>query len=162
MNRYFKNICTRMPLLVGAIAGFLLTAAMQVQASQTSNSETSTPTTAKDVKQEWAEALDAIKGYSVSQRDAALAKAESLLASMDSQIEALEAKAQNEWKDLGQEARAKRQAALKTLRRQRAELSEWYGGMKHSSSKAWDEVRSGFVDAYDTLGNSFTDAASQF
>ena len=70
--------------------------------------------------------------------------------------------AEDEWKDLGNEARKKRQAALKTLRQQRAELSEWYGGMKHSSGDAWDEVKAGFVDAYEALGKAFSDATKAF
>ncbi len=164
MNQYVKKSFTRPPLLVGTIifAALLITATTVVRANQTGGTDTSTQTTAKEVKKEWAEAVDAIKGYSLDQRDAALNKADALLISMDSQIEKLESQAQNEWKDLKGDAKANRQAALKSMRQQRAELSEWYGGMKHSSEEAWEEVRTGFVNAFSTLDKSFTDAVGEF
>ena len=164
MNNHSRNLLIRLPLFAGAVAlaGVLQTAATPVLADHHGKSSMSASTTAGDVKREWAEALGAIKGYSSTQRDEAVKKAGSLLDSMDSQIETLEARAENEWKDLGKDARAKRQAAMKTLRRQRAELSEWYGGMKHGSGEAWDEVKAGFIDAYDALGKSFSDAAKEF
>lgn len=124
--------------------------------------EKSMNTTADDVKREWAEAVDALKGYSASQRDKAMREAEELLSAMDSRIDKLESRAQDEWNDLSDEARKKRRAALRALRKNRAQVAEWYGGMKHSSGEAWSDVKNGFVSAYDALATSFTEAANEF
>ncbi len=148
-------------MLAGALAltGLLQTATAPAFADPQGKTST---TTASDVKKEWAEALGSIKGYSETQRDKALEEANSLIKAMDDRIEALETRAEDEWKDLGKDARSARQEAMKTLRQQRAELSEWYGGMKHSSTEAWEDVKSGFVDGYGELEQSFAEAAKEF
>tara|TARA_R110000787_G_scaffold44860_6_gene109729 strand:+ start:856 stop:1350 length:495 start_codon:yes stop_codon:yes gene_type:complete len=164
MSRNSRKIIIRLPMIAGAIAvaGLMQAATVPALAGHHAKSSMSESSTAADVKREWAEAIRAIKGYSAAQRDKAVEEADDLLEKMDSRIETLESRAEDEWKDLGNEARKKRQAALKTLRQQRAELSEWYGGMKHSSGDAWDEVKAGFVDAYEALGKAFSDATKAF
>jgi len=115
-----------------------------------------------DVQKEWSEAVGSIKDYSAAQRDAAVEKAGATLDSMDRSIEDLEQRTADEWEDMSEEAREARLETLRELAHQRNELAEWYGGMKHSSSQAWDEVKQGFVDAYDVLQEAWQDAVEEF
>ena len=51
---------------------------------------------------------------------------------------------------------------MKALRKKRNALSEWYGGLKHSSAKAWDQVKNGFLMGYESLTASFDKAQKEF
>jgi hypothetical protein len=120
------------------------------------------PAQLEDVQEEWSEAIDSIKGYSVNQREAAVEKAGIELEKLDERIDVLKQRTADEWDTLSAETRAARLAALQELTVQRNELAEWYGGMKHSSSQAWVEVREGFVDAYDILQDAWGAALEEF
>jgi hypothetical protein len=37
-----------------------------------------------------------------------------------------------------------------------------YGGMKHSSAKAWEQVKKGFLDSYESLSKAFDKAVKSF
>jgi hypothetical protein len=63
---------------------------------------------------------------------------------------------------MDQAARKKTRATLNALRRQRNEAAEWYGGLKHSSAEAWEQVKAGFVQSYEVLKESFTKAGKEF
>jgi len=106
--------------------------------------------------------VDALNGYSATQREAAVAKAKTTLQAIDARIEQLEAQANDQWDQLSQSAREKRQATLRALREQRNRVAEWYGGMKHSSASAWDDVKDGFIGAYGILNRSFGAALDAF
>ena len=112
-------------------------------------------TTAKDVSK-------AIKGYTVTQRDEAVKSAKAAMDELDASIRRLERKTASEWDKMDEAARRKARATLDTLHRQRNELSEWYGGLKHSSAEAWDEVKNGFSKSYDTLRGAFGKARKAF
>jgi hypothetical protein len=120
------------------------------------------PAQLENVQEEWSEAIDSIKGYSVNQREAAVEKAGIELEKLDERIDVLKQRTADEWDTLSAETRAARLAALQELTVQRNELAEWYGGMKHSSSQAWVEVREGFVDAYDILQDAWGAALEEF
>jgi hypothetical protein len=136
----------------------LLSAAATVQASDTPDQSTSLA----DVKQQSAEAIQALKSYSVDQREKALEKGREALEAIDTRINAIERRTRAQWGQLSESARAKRDSTLRALRNERNRLSEWYGAMQHSSSGAWNEVKDGFINAYHTLGDSFGKAASEF
>jgi len=51
---------------------------------------------------------------------------------------------------------------LKALRKQRTEIAEWYGGLKHSSIGAWDEIKKGFANSYTELEKSLEKAREKF
>jgi hypothetical protein len=120
------------------------------------------PAHLENLQEEWSEAIESIKGYSVSQREVAVKKAGIALEKLDEHIEVLGQRTADEWDTLSAEAREARLVALRKLSVQRNELAEWYGGMKHSSSQAWVEVREGFVDAYDILQSAWADALEEF
>jgi len=115
-----------------------------------------------EVKHEWAQTVEALKAYTAVQRDAAVARAKQTLDAMDTRLEQLESRTQQEWDSLSQSARETREATLRTIRMQRNEAAEWYGGMKHGSAEAWESVKQGFIASYGTLNDAFGTAWSEF
>lgn len=118
--------------------------------------------TLKHVKKEVADAARAIKAYSVDQRDEAVKKAKASLDDLDASIEQLQASIDKKWDQMNQASREKARATMEKLGRQRNQVAEWYGGLKHSSAGAWDNVKQGFSDAYGTLADSWEKAIAEF
>jgi len=118
--------------------------------------------TAKDVSEKAKDTGRAIKDYTVAQRDEAVKQAKASLDEADARIRSLERKLDSDWDKMDQAAREKARATLSRMRRERNELAEWFGGLKHSSSEAWEEVKSGFARSYDTLKKSFAKARKEF
>ena len=138
--------------------GALLTVWPLSFAADTSSSKT----TAKDVSRKVDETGQAIKNYTVAQRDEAIKKAKAALDDLDARIGRMERKLDNEWERMDQAARKKARATLNALRRQRNEAAEWYGGLKHSSAESWEQVKAGFVKSYEVLKASFAKARKEF
>jgi hypothetical protein len=145
--------------LVRALAlGALLTVSPLSFTAETSGNKT----TAKDVSRKVDDAGQAIKNYTVAQRDEAIKKAKIALDDLDVRIGRMERKLDNEWDRMDQAARKKARATLNALRKERNEAAEWYGGLKHSSAEAWEQVKAGFVKSYEVLKESFTKAGKEF
>ncbi len=119
-------------------------------------------TAAKEVSKKAGETGRALKDYTVAQRDEALKQAKAALDDADARIRRMERKLDNEWDKMDETARKKSRAALNALRRERGELAEWYGGLKHSSAESWEQVKAGFVKSYDVLRESFAKARKGF
>ncbi len=119
-------------------------------------------TTAKDVSKKVEDTGQAIKSYSLAQRDEALKKARAALDDLDARINRLERKLDNDWDKMDQDAGKKARATLKALRKERNEAGEWFGGLKHSSAEAWEQVKAGFVKSYEDLKKSFAKARKEF
>jgi len=113
---------------------------------------------AKDVVRKAGETGRSIKNYTVAQRDEAVTQAKAALDDVDSRIRRMERKLDNEWDKMDQAGRKKSRAALNALRRERGELAEWYGGLKHGSAESWEQVKAGFVKSYEALRESFAKA----
>jgi len=119
-------------------------------------------TTAKDVSLRAGETGRAIKDYTLAQRDDALKEAKAALDDVDARIRRMERKLDKEWDKMDQATRKRSRATLNALRRERGELAEWYGGLKHSSAESWEQVKAGFVKSYEVLRESFAKARKQF
>ena len=113
------------------------------------------------VKGEVKEAAAAIGEYSIEQKDAAVAKAKEMMKKIDGQIDSWEGRMHGNWAEMKQSSRDNYEKSLKNIRRQRNELSEWYGSMKQSSKEAWGDVKQGFANAYDSLANSYHDSEKE-
>ncbi|MGB3212502.1 MAG: hypothetical protein WBB19_17510 [Desulforhopalus sp.] len=111
----------------------------------------------ENTKEEIQEAAAAIGDYTVEQKDAAVAKAKELMEKLDTKITVWEGQLEENWSDLKQSSRENYQQSLRELRKQRNDLSEWYGSMKYSSKEAWNEVKQGFSNAYDSLADAYSD-----
>jgi hypothetical protein len=116
----------------------------------------------KEVGQEVKEAVEAIKRYSADQRDEALNKVRIAIDDLDARIDELETRLENKWDQMDKTARSQARETLRSLREKRNDLAEWYGGMRHSSAKAWDHVKKGFLDSYESLRQTYNKAVEEF
>lgn len=119
-------------------------------------------TTAKEVKQEAQDLLEALKGYTADQRDEAIQKTKIALDDLDNRIDALETRIDNNWDKMNKTAREKARADLKALRKQRTNAAEWYGSLKSSSAGAWEQMKKGFSDAYKDLADAWEKVEKEF
>jgi len=119
-------------------------------------------TTTQEVKEKVAAAAEAIKNYSVDQRAEALQKAKAVLDGLDARIARLQFQLNEKWDQMDKFARQEAMDALTTLRKQRNDAAEWYGGLKHSSSKAWEDVKKGFLKSYQVLRDTFDKVQREF
>lgn len=122
----------------------------------------SAPTQGEKAKKELDEAVDAIRDYSIDRRDEAVARARQSTEVLDQRIEALQSQMENGWARMSQATRTRSEQTMTDLRKRRNQLSEWYGGMRHSSVDAWGEVKSGFVTSYHDLADAMRNAREQF
>jgi hypothetical protein len=117
---------------------------------------------AKEVGRKIDETGTAIKNYTIQQRDDALKQAKIALDRADARINRIERQIDANWDKMDEAARKNARATLATLRKERNDLGEWYGGLKHSSAESWDQVKDGFAKSYDTLRDSFAKARKKF
>lgn len=118
--------------------------------------------TTQDLKEKVTDTVRTFKKYSIEQRKEAVKKAKDVLGDLDAQIERLESELNKKWDQMDQAARKKTMDALTAVRKQRNAVAEWYGALKHSSSKAWEEVKQGFVKSYQDLRDAFKKAQRGF
>ncbi len=145
----------KLNLLMSAIA--LLALASAAFAEPTANKPT-----AEEVKTKVAQAVDAIERYSLVQRDEAVKNAKTALDDLDARIARMESEAGAKWDQMDQTARRNMEASLTALRKQRNQVAEWYGGMQHSSDKAWEDVKKGFLNSYHELQRTFDQIQKKF
>lgn len=118
--------------------------------------------TIEDVQEQMAKMGKTIEKYSITQKNNALTETQKTLDTIDRGIDLLNDQLDENWDRMSQVARRKSRTALRALEKQRNELSEWYGGMRHSSENAWEEVKNGFVKSYEKMADSFEKAAKEF
>ncbi len=153
------RIMNRYSAILAILLGCLLFAA---SGSQADNAVQEDRASADEVKQELREAASAIQRYAADQRQEALKKAEELLNDLDRRIEQTEQQLDEKWDEMSTTARERARETLKTMRQSRTELAEWYGGLKHSSDGAWEQMKKGFSDAYRDLGEAWQKARKEF
>ncbi len=107
-----------------------------------------------DVREEVAEAWDAIADYSADQKDQAVEKGEQIVANLDRAIE-----------DLGEEARDATGEARESLDRRMIELRELRAtsadrldGLRDSTAEHWDATKAAFGDAVDAFRKRWREA----
>jgi len=117
-------------------------------------------TTADKVRAEISEAMDAIGDYTEQERDQALTRAREALNRLDAEIERREQALRENWSDMSDEARETARDQLRDLRDARNRLGERYGALEAGASSAWDELKSGFSDAWGAFSEEWTAADS--
>jgi len=150
-----KTRTTFWVLLCVSIAAIGLTPVGNVMAS---NDKTSI----EDVKKETSELMETLKAYTADKRDEALEASKAAMDRLDERINTLEARVDNNWDDMNQAVRDNARASLKALRKERTDVAEWYGSMKTSSAGAWEEMKTGFSDAYSELAKAWEKAEAEF
>ena len=116
----------------------------------------------QDVSKKIEEAFSAIKHYSVKQKDEAVKNSKIVLDDLDKRIDKLDRRLKKDWQKMDKAARETAQATLKKLRKQRAELAKWYDEVARSSESAWERVKKGFTDSYESLRGSVDKAQDEF
>jgi septal ring factor EnvC (AmiA/AmiB activator) len=116
----------------------------------------------EDIKNETQDLLTALKSYTSDQRDEAIQKTKSALEKIDKRIDTLETRIDNNWDNMNAAARKKARDSLKTLRKQRIKVAEWYGSLKRSSIDAWEHMKKGFSDAYEAFSDAWEKAEKEF
>ncbi len=155
-----KRLRNVIPVFV--LAGALAIVSDPASRAQTGAQTAPEQTTTSKVKQDVAEAVQAIKNYSVEQRDEAVKKAREAVDDLDARIDRVQTRLNNKWNKMSQAAHQKATSAVKALRKERTEVAEWYGGLKHSSAAAWEEVKGGFLTSYQALRDGVTKAEKEF
>jgi hypothetical protein len=123
---------------------------------------TSDQPTAAEVRKDIDQTLKTISSYTAEQRDAALAKAKEALVKTDARLEQLQQVIDKNWQTMNEEARLQARQAMRDLQKQRTDIAEWYGGLKHSSAGAWDEIKKGFAKSYADFETSLAKAREKF
>ena len=141
------------------IAALLVLISGVTYAGQT---EQDNKTTSKDLKRETKEAIQAIKSYSYEQRDKAVKEVKSVLNDLDGRIDGMQGQIEQKWNEMDQSSRKQLSNTMKTLREKRNQLSEWYGGLQQSSAGAWNHVKEGFIEGYDSVASAFDKAQKEF
>src|SRR5258708_32987690 len=100
-----------------SVRALALGALLTVSPLSFADATTGSKTTAKDVSRKVDETGQAIKEYTVAQRDEAIKKAKAALDDLDVRIGRMERKLDNEWDRMDRVARKKTRATLNTLRR---------------------------------------------
>lgn len=118
--------------------------------------------TGQQVKKETKELLTTLQQYTVEQRDQAVEEAGQALTKLDRRIDELERRIDDNWAEMTQTARQKARANLQTLRERRNELAEWFGSFKNSSAGAWEQMKKGFSDAYQSMSDSWEKAKREY
>lgn len=108
-------------------------------------------TTATNVPRDVENAAETIKDYTADKRDEAAKNAKAALDALDARIEAMEARIDKNWDKMDKTTREHARNTLDALRKQRLQAAEWYGGLKNSSVAAWEHMKKGFSDAYNSL-----------
>ena len=103
-----------------------------------------------------------LKNYSIEKKDKSVSEVKVALEKMDARMDRMQNQIANKWDEMDQASRDMAKEIMQALRKKRNELSEWYGGMKHSSADAWDHVKKGFVDGYEALAGAFDKAENEF
>jgi len=127
-------------------------------ADQMSTGKNTDKTVTEKIRQEGVD----IKNYTVKQRDEAVRKAKEALVDLDARIDRMESRLDKKWSQMDESAREKARATMNSLRKQRTEVAEWYGSLKHSSASAWKEVKKGFSKSYEDIKTAFTKAEREY
>ena len=117
--------------------------------------------TATDFKKKTLEAVETLKNYSIEKKDKSVSEVKVALEKMDARIDRMQSRIEKKWDEMDQASRENARKTIQALRKKRNELSEWYGGLKHSSADAWDHVKEGFVEGYEALANAFDKAENE-
>lgn len=116
-----------------------------------------TPT---DVRNEIGEALQAVSQFAAEERDEAVAAARRGLSRLDAEIIRRRTALRENWGEMSEAARADAATAIDALQMARNRLGERLGALEAGAGSAWDDLKTGFADAYGTLSDVWSDEDS--
>ncbi|RXJ83326.1 hypothetical protein [Arcobacter sp. CECT 8985] len=116
----------------------------------------------KEVKNDTKELFKSIGNYTVDKKDQALKRVKNSLDKLDENLDSLESKVDNQWDKMSKTVQKKTRQNLRSLRKQRNQVAQWYGSMKSSTADAWESTKKGFSKAYGKLEETWEKAEKQF
>lgn len=116
---------------------------------------TETNTNAEAVAEKARASMEEFKNYSIDKKDAATTKAKEIMVDLDSRIKTLDEAITDKKNDMSDATRDAKRKTLAKLREQRRDVQNWYDKFKDSSKDAWDEIKHGFVKAYDAFQDTY-------
>ncbi|WP_193187045.1 sll1863 family stress response protein [Nisaea sediminum] len=135
-----------------------LAAALTAGAAPAMASETAPFVTAKEVRTEISESMDAIAKYTAQERKQAVAEAEEAMNKLDAEIDRYGKAMRENWSEMSEDARASAEKGLAKLQAARAELGDRYEALKDSTADAWDELKADFAAAWDSFSETWDSA----
>lgn len=136
------------------VCGAVLAAGVAFSGLPAAAQDTDAVTSSEEVRAEISQAMDAIAAYSEQEGEQAVIEARAALDRLDAEIEAREQALREGWAEMSEEARETARAQLRNLREARNRLGERFGALQAGTTSAWDELKSGFSDAW----NAFSEA----
>jgi chromosome segregation ATPase len=114
-------------------------------------------TTSEEVRAQISQAMNAIADYSAQERDQAVAAAREAMAELDAEIERRSDALRDGWDEMSEQSRETAKAQLADLREARNALGERFGALQAGTADAWQELKTGFANAYDRLNAAWSD-----
>ena len=114
-------------------------------------------TTSEEVRAKVSQAMDAIADYSAQERDQAVAAAREAMTELDAEIERRADALREGWDEMSEQAREAAKAQLADLRAARNTLGERFGALQAGTADAWQELKTGFANAYDRLNAAWSE-----
>ena len=139
----------------------LIVVATGVPAASSADDESGHRENAGSMRQQSREAAEAIRNYSVEQRDKAVSSAQRALQALDARMGRLAADIDRKWDQLDESARGHARDTMDRLRMERGEAAEWLGALKQSTREAWDDARDGFARSYQSLKDNLDKAKEE-
>lgn len=119
-------------------------------------------TSMQEVKQETEDLLQTFKAYTVDQKEEAIRSTNAALHNLDKRIDALETEVDESWETMNRDVRKKARDSLKSMRKQRIQVAQWYGRLQESTGNAWEQMKDGFSDAYERLHEAWEKSEREF
>lgn len=123
-----------------------------INAYATTYNKDSTNTTIERTKA----SIEDFKNYTIDKKDQAVEKAKDLMVDLDKKIKNLDDSISDKKNDMSDAIRESKRKTLVTLRKQRQDVQNWYDKFKDSTKDAWEEVKNGFVKAYDAFQDTYS------
>ena len=102
----------------------------------------------ENVQAQMRDTWEAIKQFSVEQKDQALAALRQAMDALDEDIDNASANIEKNWQDMSQDARLRKQEALSEMKDQREELGDRYQDLKAASADNWEAAKARFGGAW--------------
>lgn len=135
-----------------------LAAALTAGAAPVLASETEPFVTAKEVRTEISESMEAIADYTAQERKQAVAEAKEAMNKLDAEIDRRGQALRENWAEMSASARATAEDGIEELQAARNELGERYGALKAGTADAWDELKADFADAWNSFAETWETA----
>ncbi|MCC4307581.1 hypothetical protein LL252_03265 [Alcanivorax marinus] len=111
----------------------------------------------ENIQAQMRDTWEAIKQFSVEQKDQALAALSQAMTALDEDIDHARANIDENWQDMSQEARLQKQEALADMKDKREDLGEQYQELKAASADNWEVAKARFGGAWEETKDAWAE-----